>query len=54
VRALPSWGGTLAGLAAEAGFVDQAHLTRAVVSLTGWTPGQLRAKWIQDWSPAAG
>ena len=54
VRALPGWTGTLAGLAAEAGFVDQAHLTHAVVSLTGWTPGQLRAKWIQDRSPAAG
>ena len=35
-------------LAAELGFADQAHLTRAVVSLTEWTPGQLRAKWIQD------
>ena len=54
VRALPGWTGTLAGLAAEVGFVDQAHFTRAVVSLTGWTPGQLRAKWIQDRSLAAG
>ncbi len=48
VRALPGWTGTLASLAAEAGFVDQAHLTRAVRALTGQTPGQLRAKWVQD------
>jgi len=54
VRALPSWTGTLAGLAAEVGFVDQAHLTRAVVSLTGSPPGRLRANWIQDRSRAAG
>jgi len=54
VRMLPGWSGTLAGLAAEVGFVDQAHLTRAVVSLTGWTPGRLRAKYVQDRSLAAG
>jgi AraC-like DNA-binding protein len=54
VLALPGWTGTLAGLAAEVGFVDQAHLTRAVVSLTGCPPGRLRAKWIQDRSHAAG
>lgn len=54
LRALPGWTGTLGGLAAETGFADQAHLTRAVVSLTGWTPGRLRAKWIQDRSRAAG
>ena len=54
VHALPDWTGTLAGLAAEVGFVDQAHLTRAVVSLTGCPPGRLRAKWIQDRSHAAG
>lgn len=54
VRALAAWTGTLAGLAAEFGFADQAHLTRAVVSLTGWAPGQLRAKWIQDGEGAAG
>src|SRR5262249_3240862 len=54
VRALTSWTGSLAGLAAEVGFVDQAHLTRAVVELTGCPPGQLRAKWIQDRSRATG
>jgi len=54
VHALPEWTGTLAGLAAELGFVDQAHLTRAVVSLTGCSPGRLRVKWIQDRSRASG
>ena len=33
----------LAALAAEAGFADQAHLTRTVRRETGRTPGQLRA-----------
>jgi AraC-like DNA-binding protein len=33
----------LAALAAEAGFADQAHLTRTVRRETGHTPGQLRA-----------
>jgi AraC-like DNA-binding protein len=54
VRALAEWTGTLASLAAEAGFVDQAHLTRTVRALTGSTPGQLRAKWVQDGSHASG
>jgi AraC-like DNA-binding protein len=54
VRALAGWTGTLAELAAELGFADQAHLTRAVVSLTEWTPGRLRAKWIQDGRRAPG
>jgi AraC-like DNA-binding protein len=54
VHALAGWTGTLAGLAAEVGFVDQAHLTHAVVSLTGSPPGRLRGKWIQDRRGAAG
>jgi AraC-like DNA-binding protein len=54
IRALAAWTGTLAELAAELGFSDQAHLTRAVVSLTGLAPGQLRAKWIQDLRRAPG
>jgi AraC-like DNA-binding protein len=54
VRALGGWTGTLAQLAAELGFADQAHLTRAVVSLTDSTPGQLRAKWVQDSRRASG
>jgi AraC-like DNA-binding protein len=31
----------MAMLAAETGFADQAHLTRAIVSLTGRTPKRL-------------
>jgi AraC-like DNA-binding protein len=54
IRALSGWTGTLAELAAELGFADQSHLTRAVASLTGRTPGQLRAKWIQDGRYALG
>ena len=43
----------LAGLAAELGFVDQAHMTRAVVSLTGLTPGRFRVKSIQSGTAVA-
>ena len=35
---LPDWQGSMALLAAETGFADQAHLTRAIVALTGRTP----------------
>ncbi|MDB5722278.1 MAG: AraC family transcriptional regulator [Alphaproteobacteria bacterium] len=42
LRELPRWSGTLAALAAEAGFADQAHFTRAVRDLTGRTPCSLR------------
>ncbi|RZI57464.1 MAG: AraC family transcriptional regulator [Rubrivivax sp.] len=38
LRQLPGWQGSMATLAAEMGFADQAHLTRAVVALTGRTP----------------
>jgi len=41
---------SLAGLAAEHGYVDQAHLTREVRAFCGMTPGELRARQI----PAAG
>ena len=41
LRRLPGWRGSLAALAAEAGFADQAHFTRAVVAMTGRTPKQL-------------
>ncbi|MDI1327028.1 MAG: helix-turn-helix transcriptional regulator [Brevundimonas sp.] len=34
---------TLAALAAGLGFVDQAHMTRAVAALTGAAPGRLRS-----------
>lgn len=43
-----------AALAAELGFVDQAHMTRAVVELTGLTPGRLRVKSIQSGAAAVG
>jgi AraC-like DNA-binding protein len=42
LRWLPAWPGSLAGLAAELGFADQAHLTRTLVALTGQTPKRLR------------
>jgi len=37
-----------AALAAELGFVDQAHMTRAVKALTGTSPGRLRVKSVQS------
>lgn len=43
-------GDTLAGLAAECGFVDQAHLARDVRDFADMTPGELRARLI----PAGG
>lgn len=39
VRAVPAGGGGLADLAAEAGYADQAHLSRECVRLTGLPPG---------------
>lgn len=46
-RARAAWrrlseGGPLADLAAETGFADQAHMTRAIVALTGLAPGAWR------------
>jgi AraC-like DNA-binding protein len=46
-RRLPSWRGSLAELAAELGFADQAHMSRAIVAMTGHTPSALRAKSVQ-------
>ena len=40
--ALPRWRGTLAALAADAGFADQAHFTRSATALTGRAPNALR------------
>ena len=37
---------SLAGLAAECGYVDQAHLTRDVRAFSDMTPGELRARLI--------
>lgn len=48
IRNLRTWAGTLAGLAAEVGFSDQAHLTRAVVAVTGSAPQRLRVKSVQE------
>ncbi|WP_343636007.1 helix-turn-helix transcriptional regulator [Roseateles sp.] len=41
LRQLPGWRGSIASLAADTGFADQAHLTRAIVALTGQTPKRL-------------
>jgi AraC-like DNA-binding protein len=38
---------SLAEIAAAHGFADQAHMTRALVALTGMPPGALRAKSVQ-------
>ncbi len=43
VRALSGWQGSLAELAADHGFADQAHFARATLALTGFTPSQLKA-----------
>jgi len=43
VRALSGWRGTLAALAADHGFADQAHFARAALALTGFTPSQLKS-----------
>lgn len=43
VRALAGWRGSLAELAADHGFADQAHFARAAMDLTGFTPSQLKA-----------
>lgn len=41
LRRLQAGPGSLADLAAETGFADQAHLTRTLVALTGQTPKRL-------------
>lgn len=46
-RALPCWNWSIAALAAEHGFADQAHFARAIRALTGTTPQALRAKSVQ-------
>lgn len=42
LRRLPHWKGSIATLAADTGFADQAHLTRAIVALTGHPPSWLQ------------
>ena len=51
LAALPAWRGSLADLAAEQGFADQAHLARSVVALTGMPPVRFRAKSVQAAPP---
>jgi AraC-like DNA-binding protein len=51
LAALASWRGSLADLAADQGFADQAHLARSVVALTGMPPVRFRAKSVQAASP---
>lgn len=41
LRLLPAWQGSMAMLAAETGFADQAHMTRAIVGMTGLAPTRL-------------
>lgn len=48
IRGLGHWRGSLASLAADLGFADQAHMSRAVASITGVTPARLQAKWVQS------
>ena len=47
IAALEDWRGSLADLAADHGFADQAHLTRSVGTMTGVPPAVLRAKSVQ-------
>jgi AraC-like DNA-binding protein len=42
-RMIVGSGDGLAGIAVEAGYADQAHMTRAVTGLTGRSPGRWRA-----------
>lgn len=51
---LATWPGTLAALAAEVGFADQAHLARAFVELTGVSPTRLKVKCVQEGDYRAG
>lgn len=47
IAALSGWRGTLADLAADQGFADQAHMARAIAAMTGVPPIRLRAKSVQ-------
>lgn len=47
LAALSGWHGTLADLAADQGFADQAHMARAIAAMTGAPPIRLRAKSVQ-------
>ena len=43
-RRIVSTGDSLADIACDTGFADQPHMTRAVVRLTGHTPGEWRKR----------
>lgn len=47
IAALADWRGSLADLAADQGFADQAHFTRSVGAMTGVPPVIMRAKSVQ-------
>ncbi|MBY8826419.1 helix-turn-helix domain-containing protein [Sphingomonas colocasiae] len=51
LRAITRTDEPLAELAADLGFADQAHMTRALRSITGTTPAGLRAKSVQSKAP---
>ena len=48
IRRLDGWRGSLADLAAETGFADQAHMGRVVAAVTGSSPGRMRVQSFQD------
>ena len=53
VRALREGDASLAAVAADHGFFDQSHMSRAVLAATGLTPARLRkVKFVQDRSTA--
>ena len=47
VAGLGEWRGSLAHLAADHGFADQAHMARAMRMVTGMTPSALRVQSVQ-------
>lgn len=47
LTAIDAWQGSLADLAADQGFADQAHLTRSIAAMTGAPPILHRAKSVQ-------
>ena len=53
LRSLPDWQSSLASLAAEHGFADQAHMSRAISEITGRPPACLKAKSVQAGSQPA-
>ena len=52
IEAIAGTDALLAAIALDAGFTDQAHMTRAVRGVAGTTPARLRS--VQDAVPAPG